>query len=198
MSVQKKNKEFFFRVVGGKLRGKKLSIPPLTTTRPAKDRVREAIFNRLACRKKTTGENLLPESWVLDVFAGSGSMGIEAFSRGAKAVYMVENSSTALSILRKNIKKIKDPIEINILQNNALDIPPAPRAMDIVFIDPPYFKNLLSPALLSLQKKGWLNRETVVLAEVDKTEEVLLPKDFRIEGERTYGRVKIIEIIFSL
>lgn|GEM_PF-177042 len=196
MSLEKNNRKLFFRIVGGQFRGKKLNIPSLEITRPAKDKVREAIFNRLSFRKKAKGENLLPGSWVLDVFAGSGSMGLEAFSRGAERVYMLENNPMVINILQNNIKKLDSALSVKILNQNALSVTSAPRAMDLIFVDPPYFQDLLFPSLKALRNKGWIKKETVLLAEVDKTEEISLPKEFKIEDERTYGRVRIIEISF--
>ncbi len=197
-SMEKKTeRKPFFRVISGKFRGKKLSIPPEDITRPAKDRVREAVFNRLALKKKDNGGPLLQSAWVLDTFAGSGSMGIEALSRGAEVVYMLDKHPAVINILKKNSKKLKDKNSIKFLNIDILDIPVALRPMDLIFVDPPYFQKLIFPTLNILKKAGWVQQKTIILAEIDKTEDIVLPQDFVVSDERSYGRVKIMEIFLS-
>lgn len=195
--MKKANRKPFSRIISGRFRGSKLELPPSTITRPAKDNVREAIFNRLSFRKKYDGSSLLENAHVVDVFAGSASMGLEALSRGAAMLYLIDQNSQVISVIERNIKKLDAIKQVRIIKGDALQPTLAPGVMDVAFIDPPYFQGLVVPTLKALRCQGWIAAKTTILAEVDKEEVIALPDGFCVADQRTYGRVKILEISFA-
>jgi 16S rRNA (guanine966-N2)-methyltransferase len=127
------------RVIAGRLRGSVLEAPPGRHTRPITDRVKEALFNMLGHRLGTPG--LLPDIAVLDLFAGSGSLGIECLSRGARACVFVERDPRTLRVLRGNVARLRLGPVARVMTANAwtMRIPPAPPdGYGLIFVDPPY------------------------------------------------------------
>lgn len=126
------------RVIAGEFRGRSLASPPGLTTRPITDRVKESLFNVLAHRYGTPGG--LPEIDVLDVFAGSGSLGIEALSRGARSCVFVERERRALRALRDNLRDLQIEPACRVLGENAWSMRPPRTAtgFGLAFVDPPY------------------------------------------------------------
>ncbi len=126
------------RVIAGTFRGRMLDAPPGRTTRPMTDRVKETLFNILGHRFETPGE--LPGFAVLDVFCGPGSLGLEALSRGARAVTFVERDRAALRSLRQNIQTLRVSDVCTILPDNAWSMRPPhrPEGFGLIFVDPPY------------------------------------------------------------
>ena len=118
------------RIIAGEFRGRRIEAPPGLTTRPMLDRVREAMFSTLQRR--------LPDAVVLDLFAGSGSLGLEALSRGARAVRFVERGAPALAALRKNVETLRARNRIEIVVGDALKPTSWLPSADMVFLDPPY------------------------------------------------------------
>ncbi len=173
------------RVIGGQFRGKKLVSAPETITRPTLDRGKEGIFNIL--------DNLVMKSdknWgdilFADVFAGSGAIGIEALSRGAKKAVFFENNPTAIRFLKQNInglKKVVYQLEKEALKPSQTDTP-----ADILFADPPYHKGLTARALTVLYQAGWIGKETIIVCETDKNETAELPDFLTVFRVVTYGR----------
>src|SRR6185312_2262664 len=130
------------RIVAGAWRGRALIAPPGLETRPTADRVRQALFDILM-HAPWCGRAVIEEARVLDVFAGTGAMGLEALSRGAASAVFVERSRAALAALRANIEACRVDDRCTILSVDALTIPARERA-DIVFLDPPYGQDLVS------------------------------------------------------
>ncbi len=179
------------RIVGGKYRGKKIISPSHQGTRPTSDRTRETIFNILL-HNPAFGQGVLVDRVVLDVFAGTGALGFEALSRGAKSVTFIENDRTALSLLYENMKVFQLSPDC-VLEQDATDIkvtPPIP--YDLIFLDPPYHQNLLPPTLSQLFVQGWFAKEAVVVIEIAKEDPFVLPSFLQLEMERNSGRTKIL------
>jgi 16S rRNA (guanine966-N2)-methyltransferase len=127
------------RIIGGLYRGKKIHFPELEGLRPTPDRVKETLFNWLM--------NDIKNARCLDAFAGSGALGMEAFSRGAAKVTFIEQSPIAYTNLRKSLEQFNHP-SLSLLQINALDyLKKGSETFDIIFLDPPYALNYLSPCL---------------------------------------------------
>lgn len=153
------------RVISGYARGYSLKAPPGRLTRPTADRVREAIFNVI-------GPAIAGKTF-LDLYAGSGAVGIEALSRGAKEVVFVEKNPRVAQVLRSNVKAIGAGEEAKVM---VVDAERACRKLhgrqfDIVFVDPPYDSGLLSIALKSVAQAGIMAREGILIAEASKREE---------------------------
>ena len=173
------------QIIGGEKRGTKLAELESKAVRPTGQRVREAIFNLLAGGRFTP---LIENATVLDIFAGTGALGLEALSRGAKEAYFVENDQQALNTLRINIQKLQFLDSTTILAGSVENItrwayPPA----DIVFCDAPYLENRTSPTLKNIARTGAIKKGGLVVAEMPKKEKLILANGFKFADERRYG-----------
>jgi 16S rRNA (guanine966-N2)-methyltransferase len=179
------------RIVGGALRGRAIVAPDGAATRPTSDRVREAIFNILAHGIDPFEINGVH---VLDLFAGSGALGIEAISRGAASVLFVEHDAAARAAIRDNIEALGLTGVTRIFRRDATDLGPAgrERAFGLVFADPPYGKALAPKALTAAASGGWLASGAVVVIEERKRETVALPAGFTLIDMRTWGDTQAV------
>lgn len=139
------------RIISGSARGRKILSPQSSVTRPTLDRIKESIFNII--------QNQIYGSMVLDVFAGTGSLGLEAASRGAKFSYLVDKSPETYPLLRENIKNLKFEDlckSFNMDAYSALEeFASKSIVFDLIFIDPPYAKEMIPPAMESIDKKSY-------------------------------------------
>src|SRR4029450_8478521 len=156
------------RVVAGKHRGRKIAAPEGHDVRPTSDRAREALFNILEHGQfAEDGTSALIDARVLDVFAGSGALGLEALSRGAAQLTCIENSATARSALRANAKTLGETARVTVVQADATKPPtPAGPPCRLVLMDPPYRSGLAAPALAALAERGWLAAGALCVGEV--------------------------------
>lgn len=138
------------RIIAGRWRGRRLPVADVPGLRPTPDRVRETLFNWLA--------PVIEGSRCLDLFAGSGALGLEAASRGAACASLVEREPRALAVLRANVELLGAGDTVEVIAADALDLlrTPPPVPFDLVFLDPPYDAGLLAPALAALFAGGWL------------------------------------------
>ena len=175
------------RIIGGKFRGRKLPVAE-GTTRPTLDRVRETVFNLLEHNRvllKEDGTSRLNNATVLDAFAGSGALGIEALSRGAERAVFFETDTAALKSLRANTAGMS----AQVFAGSVLRCAKAPRPCDIAFFDPPFRNDLLLPALTALKDNGWISAETLIYWEADGRETV--PHALTVLLERRIGKVTV-------
>ena len=182
------------RIISGDLRGSTLYITKDKTTRPLKDMVRESIFNLLIHSNKISFQ--LARSNVLDLYAGTGSFGLECLSRQAKSVYFVEKEKNAIEILEKNIEKLKVKNKAKIFFNDIFELIEKQNIFeskfDLIFCDPP-FKNTNVKKLIELIfNKNLLNKNGIIILHRNKTTKEELPNYFEIVDERIYGISKII------
>lgn len=179
-----KNQQGSFRVIGGEWRSRRLSFPVVEGLRPTTDRVRETLFNWLTPR--------LPGANVLDLFSGSGSLGIEALSRGAGSLRAVERDRQVAHALKDNLKLLKFSGEANIVQADAIqwlseaDI----ETMDILFLDPPFRTDLLDQALKLLSEDKKLKSGAWIYLELEKEKQSLpIPANWNLLKEKQAGQV---------
>ncbi|MCZ6560142.1 MAG: 16S rRNA (guanine(966)-N(2))-methyltransferase RsmD [Gammaproteobacteria bacterium] len=145
-----------YRIIGGRWRGKKIIITDAEGLRPTPDRVRETLFNWLV--------KPIANAACLDLFAGSGALGIEALSRGASSVVFVEKNRRVASHLGKQLDELA--VDAEVVCADAMDyLQKQPRKFDIVFLDPPYQGKLLEPALRALEANGWLGNDAFIYVE---------------------------------
>jgi len=178
------------RIVGGKFKGHSIAPPHGSATRPTSDRVRESVFNILA--HGIDGLDL-EGARVLDLFAGTGAMGLEAVSRGARFCQFVEESAEARGLIRKNADALGVIGLVKIWRRDATDLGscnPQPR-FDLVFADPPYGKGLGEKALKSLVKGDWLNAGGIVVLEESQKAEIKDISGLALIDERDYGETRI-------
>ncbi|MEO0750512.1 MAG: 16S rRNA (guanine(966)-N(2))-methyltransferase RsmD [Pseudomonadota bacterium] len=173
------------RIIGGTFRGRRLASvgkgDAAAHLRPTSDRVRESLFNIL----DNTHRDRLVDAQVLDVFAGTGALGLEALSRGAAGVTFIDQGRAALKLLRANIESCQVQDQTSILARDALKPGPATTAASLVFLDPPYGKALGEKALIALLRAHWLVPGALVVWEDNRP--VTAPPSFTPLDERTYG-----------
>ena len=181
------------RIIGGNFKGKKLELPDSKYTRPLKDLVKESIFNLINHSKKININ--INNSLVLDLFAGSGSFGIDCLSRGAKKVFFFENHPLTINILKKNIKSLKDIENFTIFKNNCFDFFESNQTIDLkfdlIFIDPPYKEIKINQMIDQIFEKKLLNKKGVIIIHRHKKDSVKLSEKFNVFEERIYGISKI-------
>ena len=175
------------RVIAGKFRGLRLksigSTPANKSLRPTTDRVRENLFNILSGGKYG---NILNGARVLDMFAGTGILGIEAISRGASHATLFEKCVSTFKLIQDNIKLTNTINEINVINANVMHLEQCKtEPFNLVFIDPPYQKNFGKPALARALEFGWLSEGALVVWEESASPEV--PKEFEWLDEKKYG-----------
>ena len=169
------------RVISGKYKGKKLEGFDMLGTRPTKDRVKESIFATINYKLK--------DSSFLDLFSGTGSIGIEAISNGAKISYFVDNGKEILKVLNNNLNGIDNAVVVKYDYQEALkyfennDI-----KFDIIYIDPPYHLNLLNKSLDLIEKYNLLNQDGIIICEYE--EEIPICQ-YELLKEKRYGKTNV-------
>jgi 16S rRNA (guanine966-N2)-methyltransferase len=180
------------RIVGGKFKGRAIRAPEGRATRPTSDRARESIFNLLAHAEWAP---LLEGARVIDAFAGSGALGLEAMSRGAAFCLFVETDSAARGCIRNNIEAFQLFGATRIHRRSATDLGGKPAGLgspfDLVFMDPPYEYDLVPAALEQLRKGVWIAPNALVVAETSADEAAPVTPDWTLLDERIYGSARI-------
>ncbi len=180
------------RIVGGSNRGRRLVAPPGETVRPTSDRAREALFNILSHGGFAAEGVPFAEKSVLDAFAGTGALGLEALSRGAAEAVFIENDREALIGLRRNIADLGETARARVISGDATRPPRAAVGCDVIFLDPPYTSGLAAPALSALARAGWFAPDALAVVEVGARETFTAPSGFVIIDERVYGAARLI------
>ena len=180
------------RIVGGRHRGRRLVAPPGDAVRPTSDRAREALFNILSHGEFAASGLPFADESVLDAFAGTGALGLEALSRGAAAAIFIETDRAALAALRNNIAALDEEDSAQIIAGDATRPPRARSACAIAFLDPPYRSGLAGAALSALSEAGWLTRRALAIVETAAGEPFSAPEGFTLIDERVYGAAKLI------
>jgi 16S rRNA (guanine966-N2)-methyltransferase len=172
------------RIVAGAWRGRRLIAPPGTKTRPTSDRARQALFDMLL-HAPWGGRSMIEGARVLDLFAGTGAMGLEALSRGAAHAWFVEKDRAALAALHANIAVCGAATRSEVVAADVLRLAPGP-ACDVIFLDPPYAAGLIGPALNAARSAGRVNSGALIIAESGRDEhfpgEPVAPLAARIHG----------------
>ncbi|MBS0233148.1 MAG: 16S rRNA (guanine(966)-N(2))-methyltransferase RsmD [Proteobacteria bacterium] len=184
------------RVVAGRFRGRALQAPDDMKIRPTSDRVRESVFNILAHGIEGFS---LDGARVIDLFAGTGALGIEAISRGAAYCLFVEEAPEARALIRKNVEALGLMGETRIFRRDATDLGPAGNMEPyrLAFLDPPYGKGLGEKALSGLADGGWLTPSAICILEERAGTEVDIPSAFTVLDTRTYGDTEIRFLRFA-
>ena len=181
------------RVIGGKFKGKKLLKPQDKETRPLKDLTKESLFNIINHSNKFSID--IKEAYVLDLFSGVGSFGIECLSQGAGHVTFVEKYERVLPILKKNLNNLKSEINYEIIESdilNMFDFKSLKFRYDIIFLDPPYKEKALENILHKIIKNKILKENGIFIIHRHKKEVDEFPKNFQFIDEKKYGISKII------
>ncbi len=177
------------RIIRGKFAGKSILPPKSILTRPTSGKVRQAIFNIIEHHADIPS---IHNAVVLDTFAGTGALGLEALSRGAAKAIFVDNHRDAILNLYNIIHQWGLYHQATFLNQNVLSLSRAPLMIDIVFCDPPYKKNLVNLTLSHLKHQGWLTINTVVVAEMHKNDDISVDFPVKLIQEKRYGDTNVI------
>lgn len=181
------------RIVAGKYRGRPIAAPPGADIRPTSDRARESLFNILEHGRIAADLGVdIDGARVLDAFAGTGALGLEALSRGARHVTFIENARAARKILIENLTSCDQQENATIIDRDAKTPPPTKHPVDIAFLDPPYRAGFLEPTLIALNKRGWFSDTTLILAELGSGETFTAPDFLEEHDRRKYGAAQIV------
>lgn len=178
------------RVVGGRLRGRNIAAPASNAIRPTQDRLRESVFNILM----HAYGNPIDGARVLDLFAGTGALGIEAVSRGAAFTLFVDNGAEARALLRNNVESLGLGGVTKVYRRDATNLGPAHpmEPFSLVFLDPPYGKGLAEKALASLRDGGWLTQGALLVVEEAKAAAFTAPQGFEEQERRAYDDTEFV------
>lgn len=178
------------RIIAGSWRGRALAALAGSATRPTADRVRQALFDMLAhapWAQRADGRGVLEGAIVLDGFAGTGALGLEALSRGAAKAHFFETDRAALTALTANIAACGAHARAQVMAADLCAAPAGPLC-DLIFLDPPYGRDLLAPALARLRATGWLGAATLIVAETARAEPAPAAG---ILAERAHGAARL-------
>ena len=178
------------RIIAGRFRGRLLTMPPATHTRPTSDRLRETLFNILAHRFAFDFDG----AYALDVFAGSGAFGFEFLSRGGTSVCFVEMARAAVSSIRTSITALDVKTQTQVLIQDALKLKTNTSDVryNLIFLDPPYHKNFAQPALLRAEQSGWLSDDCLAVVEMGSDEPAPVFDGWQVEDTRAAGAAKLV------
>lgn len=178
------------RVVGGRLRGRTIASPASRDIRPTADRLRESLFNILM----HAYDDPVTDARVLDLFAGTGALGIEAVSRGAGFTLFIDNGAEARALLRQNVEALGLGGVTKVYRRDATDLGPAHpvEPFSLAFLDPPYGKGLGEKALASLRDGGWLTPQALVVVEESKAAALKAPDGFEELERRAYDDTEFV------
>lgn len=184
------------RIIAGRHRGLKLTPLSDGNVRPTAGRAREAIFNILA-HAAFAPRPIYEDAVVLDAFAGTGALGLEALSRGARFVSFMERDRAARGVLTANVAALAAARQTTVLAADALRPPRASAPASLLFLDPPYAEDWASPALTALAAAQWLLPEAVAVVELAAKRDLIPPAGFAPLDERRYGAAKIVFLRYS-
>ena len=181
------------RIIGGKFKGKKLLEPKDKETRPLKDLTKESIFNIINHSNKFSIN--IKKAYVLDLFSGVGSFGIECLSQGASHVTFIEKYEGVLPILKKNLNNLKSEIGYEIIETDILNkfqFKSLKLRYDVIFLDPPYKEQALENILNKIIENKTLKDDGIIIIHRHKKEIDTFPKNFHLIDQKKYGISKII------
>lgn len=176
------------RIIAGKAKGRKLIPPATMETRPTLDRVKEAMFSMIL--------GYIPDAVAIDVFAGTGSLGLEAASRGAKEVYLVDKSPITFPLLKENVENLKFSdfcFPLNMDSYEALrSFSKKEKIFDLIFIDPPYCKEMIPEAMKIIKENNLLQEDGLIVTKIDSIEEIYEGyEDIKLIKSRKYGNTTV-------
>ena len=168
------------KIISGKYKGRNLEGHNLDGTRPTMERVKESLFAII--------QNYVDNAVVLDLFSGSGNLGIEALSEGASFAYLVDFNKKAADTIRKNLNAIgiKDAEVINLDYKKALNYLKDKR-MDLIFLDPPYKTDYIEQSIKLIDEYNMLNEDGLIICENDSLDKIVYPENYEVVKDRKYG-----------
>jgi 16S rRNA (guanine966-N2)-methyltransferase len=183
------------RIVAGRHRGRLIAAPEGREVRPTASRAREALFDILSHARFSVRESIAGAR-VLDAFAGTGALGLEALSRGAEHASFMERDRHARKLLADNVKALGEEKSASVLAADALHPPRAAIACDLIFLDPPYGEKVAAEALTALAQQGWIGAGAVISLELPARNDFAPPEGFALLDRRRYGRTTILFLAY--
>ena len=182
------------RIIGGNFKGKKISLPGDKNTRPLRDLVKESIFNII--NHTYQNDLTINGSDVLDLFSGSGSFGLECFSRGSKNIIFIENYKKVIEILKKNILSLKAEKNCKIIEDDCFNFinlkSNISLQFDLIFIDPPYKEKKINDVIDKILENKLLKEHGLIIIHRHKSDDVVIAQKLNILDIRVYGISRII------
>jgi 16S rRNA (guanine966-N2)-methyltransferase len=182
------------RIVAGQYGGRKLQVPSGNDVRPTSDKVRGAIFNVLNSLGAVEGAR------VLDCFCGTGALGLESLSRGAQSCLFVDSAKSSLALAEANADSLGALAQCHFMLKDATRLEPqmnGSEKYDLVFLDPPYRKNLIEPVVARLLEGGWFNDSAMLVLESAREQEPVVPGSFSVHSTKIYGDTRVSFFILS-
>ena len=177
------------KIIGGNLRGQRIQVPKGGHVRPTSNKVREAIFNVLQSRVRWQ------ETLAIDLFAGSGALGFEALSRGAKSCFLIEKNRKTWESLQTSIKQLRvSDNQVQLIYGSAqMFLKSEQKFMHpcVLFVDPPYFQEQYTSILGEIEECAFIQQQSIIMVESDKAIEVSIPRSWELFQERVYGRIQL-------
>ena len=181
------------RIVGGRHSGRPIEAPVGTALRPTADRVRESVFNILTQGGvKLGGRDWVLGAHVLDAFAGTGALGLEAVSRGAAHVSLMDSDRTAQETCRRNIAALNEQATASVLSGNCLRPVRTAEPCSLILLDPPYNSGNAAPTLVALANAGWIDDGAICVVELAAKEAFTPPDPAETLDERRYGAARVV------
>lgn len=180
-------------VISGKYRRRKIQSFDQKGIRPTTGMAREAIFNILSHGQFSDDERTIFDGCtVLDLFCGTGALGIEALSRGAERAIFIDKDPKHLDVARHNVEHVGAMQDAQFIRSDSSNPPPAKMSCGLVFLDPPYESGLLVSTLQNLIKGGWLDTGSILVLEMQRNEKFHVPEGFNTLVDRHYGKTRIM------
>lgn len=185
-------------IIAGKHRGRKIETKADKNVRPTGSKTRGAVFNILLHGKfGASGNSPLIGKSVIDLFCGTGALGLEALSRGASHVIFVDESSESIALARANAAHMHEEDNASFIRSDSTSLPKARRTCSLAFLDPPYNSGLAAKSLASLDAQGWLEDGAIAVVELSHKETLAAPENYAIFDERKYGNTKIVLLSYE-
>lgn len=180
------------KIIAGRWRGRPLEYFSGREIRPTSSRARESVFNILMHRYTENGDSYIIGQNIADICCGSGAMGLEALSRGAEHATFVDTNNDSLKLARRNAHKLNALDECDFVLSDAVKLPTSRKSHQVVFIDPPYGKNLLPAILESLEQRNWVAAGGLIVAEQSAADPLPETDTFALIEDRKYGRSRVL------
>jgi 16S rRNA (guanine966-N2)-methyltransferase len=185
-------------IISGKHRGRKIETKRSAAIRPTGGKARGAIFNILMHGEFSAAEcSPLIGKCAIDLFCGTGALGLEALSRGAEHVTFVDQSSESIALAAANVRNLKEEGSAHFLRNDSAALPPARKSCSLAFLDPPYNSGLAAKSLASLDRQGWLEDTAIAVIELSHKEQFAPPEHYTLFDERRYGNTRIVFVRYG-
>ncbi|WP_341789316.1 16S rRNA (guanine(966)-N(2))-methyltransferase RsmD [Rickettsia endosymbiont of Polydrusus tereticollis] len=185
------------KIIAGKYKNRLIPTLEKAKYRPSTGKFREALFSILSSGEFIDYKLFANNINVLDLFSGSGSLAFEALSRGVGTITLIDANLECLRVAKEFAKTLGEVDKAYFVNINALILPKANKVFDLVFIDPPYYNNIVPKVMKELIKNNWLKNGSIIVIEMSKTDNYILDKDVEILKDKVYGKSRLLALKYS-